>query len=110
MKYFILIGLLLLLSIITYQDCKERQVYWILFPAAFFLSIANSLQHIAVDQFLIDTGFNIMMIGILFLFLLIYSKIRFKEQKGLWQLIGLGDLLFFIVLSVKFFDDKFLCV
>lgn len=108
MKYFILIGLLLLLSIITYQDCKERQVYWILFPAAFFLSIANSLQHITVNQFLIDTGLNVMMIGILFLFLLIYTKIRFKEQKGLWQLIGLGDLLFFIVLSVNFSMINFL--
>ena len=102
MKYLILTSLLLILSMITYQDCKERQVNWILFPVAFFLSIVNSLRHVTADKLLLDAGLNAIMIAILFLFLLMYTKIRFKGQKGLWQLIGVGDLLLFVLLSVNF--------
>ena len=102
MRYLIPIGLLLSLSVITYQDFKERQVHWILFPLAFFLSIANSLQHITADKLLLNAGINIILVLILFLILFLYVKIRFKGKKELWQLIGLGDLLLFVVLTVNF--------
>lgn len=102
MSNLLTIVLLLSLSAITYQDFKERQVHWILFPLAFFLSILNSIQQVSADKLLLNSGSNVILIVILFLILFLYAKIRFKGRKGLWQLIGLGDLLFFVVASVNF--------
>lgn len=91
---------LLLLLIIFFQDVKERRVYWFLFP---FIGISlgwlNRLE-LGTQQFLIQGIVNLGIVLVVLSILFGYAK--FKIKRPFNQVFGLGDLLFFLVISFSF--------
>lgn len=111
MCLLLLKGLFLLgLGLITYQDFKIREVSLVLFLG---LAVLGGSMHYRVqyfDFFILNLIINccslVFLIGILFLYAKFAMNVKLKEA------IGLGDLLFFMVLALSFptFSFMFLLV
>jgi hypothetical protein len=99
-----------LLALIAFQDFKERQVYWFLFPILFLLGF---IEKPLSDTF-IQVALNLLFLSFIFLLLLIYFLcIRQRPLQFLHSQMGLGDIFFFIALSSFFpFPDYalFFCI
>ena len=97
---------LISLFLISYQDFKKREVSLILFLLA---GVLGSLTHYATQYlyiFLMSLFINMIVIFIVILILLVYSKQKMKMS--LKEVIGLGDILFFILLAISFPTVSFL--
>lgn len=100
-----IIGLLLL---VFYQDIKERKVTLVLLLLLLGLTgFLHSRFHL-FEVFLLNILINIAIISIVVLILLLYS--RFLLKKKLFEAIGPGDILFFLVLAVSFPIPSFLII
>jgi len=109
MDLILLIILLLLLSVIAYQDVKERQVSWILFPLAAVLSVINSQYIISLNELVLHFFVNVLVVGVLVICLIGYIYLRFKDSgTRLWNYLGLGDVLFFLVIACSFSSINFI--
>ena len=94
-----IISLLCLLAI-CFQDFRERKLYaWLIIITAILLSFTYFLKT-STTQYMVNIGLNvgivILIIGILFL----YAKLKLKT--ALSNVLGLGDILFFIVIAISF--------
>lgn len=93
---------------ILYQDVKERLVYWFLFPIVAlcigWLFYSNTLP----ELFLASIIANLMFVSTLLLIVFLYSK--FKLNMKFDQVIGLGDILFFLAVCFSFSTLSFLVV
>ncbi len=93
------IGISLILGAITYQDLKTRSVYWFMFP---LLAIVGGYNHFlrsaSVRVMLLFTGINFIIISAILLCVWIYSNIKLKQP--LLETFGLGDILFFVVMTL----------
>jgi len=100
MEITLKIGSLLSLSAIAYQDFKERKVSLYLFILAlFFVSFlfygySNALEYFA------STSINLFLVLLIIAILLAYSWYKLKQP--LFDVFGLGDALFFLVLAYGF--------
>lgn len=102
-----LIALFLIYLIIAYQDLKDREVNWILFPlTAIFMAIIY-LDKVSTTQFCIVVLTNLLLITAVLLILLLYTKfIRGKEFLNVS--FGLGDVLFLYAFAFGFPTITFL--
>ena len=99
--------LLTSLLFITIQDIKNRLVYWFLFPIAGMAALVLQWQNIGQELSLLFLSVNlVLLLGILSI-LYIYVRI-FKKKKFLNHSIGMGDLLFFIILAIGFPTPNFI--
>lgn len=105
LKIILLTGL----SIILYQDVKERAVWWFLFPI--FGTIAGYLHFITSvpDFFLLNVLINMAVVGLIFLFSFFYAHLKMKVS-FFKEAIGLGDILFYFVLTLAFPTEAFIVV
>lgn len=101
MAEFFLIPSIALLALILYQDLKYRAVSWLLFPVTciclFILEHPweNWLQF--SENLVFNLGFIFLNLGLLLLFF----KIKKVTIKGMLnQFIGIGDILFFLILAI----------
>ncbi len=92
--------LLILFLIIFLQDVKERQVYLFLLISTILLGGFIYLFKTILAVYLINVSINLVFVLLLFCLLKIYSK--FKLNKNVFEVIGSGDFLFFIVFAVSF--------
>lgn len=106
MLYFLKSLFLILLALISYQDFKGRKVSLFLFLLAglFGVLIHYSTQYLYA--FSLSLLMNMAVLLIVILILVLYSKLRLKMN--LKEAIGLGDILFFIILSISFPTITFL--
>lgn len=103
MTYF-LFGLIAAnLVFIAYHDFKYRAVWWLLFPVCFIFCLFKSLGSILVIEliknFALNCAFFIFQIGI------VYGYFKIKKGnyiKTFRNAIGIGDLLFFLILCINF--------
>lgn len=97
------IAFIILLLLITLQDFKQFKVSFIFFPVCFILASMLALLHKDIEDY-----FGGMLQNIIFLFLLYFSLWlwfflkAFKRVKIIDNLIGCGDILFFVVLLPVF--------
>ena len=98
--------LIICFGLILYQDVKERQVHWFLFPIVGILCGLLYYIESFPEMFFISILMNFMFIGVLTLGLLLYAKI--KMGTSIFKTIGLGDILLFIGLSVSFATVSFI--
>lgn len=108
---FILINscLIIFLMLISFQDFKQREISWILIPLIFLALIFKATQSITIDNLITNTLLNLTFITIQLLLLTIYMSIKNKKMVNiLQQHIGLGDLLFFVVLCLAFSPVNFI--
>ncbi len=100
--------LIVCLGMIVYQDLKERQVFWFLFPIFALSGAGLFYKNTLPELFYISVGLNFMFITILLLFVFLYAKIKLKSSFS--QAFGLGDVLLFIGLVFSFSTISFLIV
>lgn len=100
--------LIVLLTLVFYQDRKDRQIHWFLLP---LIAICMSLLHykmVQPEQFftsaILNTMFIITFIGLLFC--CVKYILKYKWSKA----IGLGDVLMFITLISSFATLSFLII
>ena len=97
--------LILLFFTILYQDCKDRLVYWFLYPLVGILALAIQYFILPVNSILLNVGTNLILVLFLLLVCYVYTKLRKLEFSNSF---GLGDVLFFIFISFTFSTISFL--
>jgi Flp pilus assembly protein protease CpaA len=93
----LLIGLLILICI---EDIKEREISLIVIVVLIILGGFLNYRHHIVELFLVSCLVNSLIVLLIVFILWGYSK--FKLQKPLFEVFGVGDLLFFVFLAVSF--------
>ena len=94
------------LCLIFYQDLKERQVYWFLFPLFATISAILFYNSTLPELFYISVGMNFIFISILLLIVFLYSKLKLKSNFS--ETFGFGDVLLFVGLIFSFSTISFL--
>lgn len=98
--------LILCFGSILYQDIKERQVYWFLFPLVGIFCGALFFYHTLPELFISSVLMNLFFVGLLLLVTFVYAKV--KLGTSIFNTIGLGDILLFLGLSVSFATVSFI--
>ncbi len=110
MKLFLILLILLTLSILTYQDFKERAISWLTIPTLIILFSAGAvIESTSFRDYLMDVGINLTFVAIQMAILFIYFSLRAGKLTNLINTkIGIGDILFFIALTFAFSPVNFI--
>lgn len=99
---------LVILGVILYQDIKHRAVSWMLFPLLVAVAAVLGFVNVYTWTYITNVGINIMTVllitGFTFTFILVKNSLQFQSLK---RYIGLGDILFFVALSLFFSPVNF---
>ena len=108
MNLYIEILFITTLTMLFYQDIKERKIsVWILIAGLFLGGILHFLQQ-NQKVFIASILMNITVIALIFGVLCLYAKIIL--QNNIFEVFGMGDLLFFILLAVSLHILSFLMI
>lgn len=99
--WFLKILLLSVFFLILYQDCKDRKVYWFLYPLIGALALVLQLKAVPFYTVFINAGFNLLFVIILLLVCYLYASFRLNKNL-LEEVFGLGDVLFFLFIAFSF--------
>jgi hypothetical protein len=99
--WFLKLLLLCVFFIILYQDCKDRKVYWFLYPAIGVLVFLLQISITPLYSVLINSVFNLLFVAVLLSVCYLYAAFRLKKDL-LKEVFGLGDVLFFIFIAFSF--------
>lgn len=104
----ILIKVILITSLLLvfWQDLKDREVYWFLFPIIALISGVLLYKKLLPRLFYTTLTINLTFILILILVVYLYSKLKLKTSIN--KVFGLGDGLIFIALAFTFSSVSFL--
>lgn len=97
--------LILLFFTILYQDCKDRLVFWFLYPLVGILALSIQYFILPFNSILLNVGTNLILVLFLLLVCYVYTRLRKLEFTNSF---GLGDVLFFIFISFTFSTISFL--
>ena len=97
---------LTLLLIIFYQDIKHRKVTFLFFILSIVIGGYIHFTHTILQIFIANIGINFLILLSIGFILFLYAK--FKLKKSLFQTIGIGDFLFFLILAISFSIFSFL--
>jgi hypothetical protein len=92
--------LLIVFLLIFYQDCKDRKVYWFLYPLIAIFAFVLQIEEVQFETALFNTVFNLIFVFILLMISLIYAQFKFKRP--FLDVFGIGDVLFFICITFSF--------
>lgn len=99
----------LVLLIILIQDFRFRSVHWVLFPTLFILIVTDSLLIFEIHNYLTSIAINLLVVITQGLLLAAYYKIQGINLKDLFKgKIGLGDILFILIMAFAFSWSTFL--
>jgi hypothetical protein len=100
----------ILLLLIFLQDLRERAVYWIWFPVLTAGLLLIRLHHMADSHAWWGmVALNVALIAVQLLFLTIYFSWRRKQLTNITRgLLGWGDLLFLLSITVYFSAANFM--
>lgn len=96
------------LGLILFQDVKERQVYWFLFPIVALCSGTLFYSKTLSELFFIAVIMNMIFVSTLLLIVVLYSKITLK--KPFKNTFGSGDVLFFFAIAWSFSTISFIVI
>jgi hypothetical protein len=97
------------LAIIAYQDFRYRAIHWLLFLFVSVLFIIDGLLTVQLIQYVFNIIFNILLIMIQFLMLYLFYIYRGRNLKTIVSsFIGVGDIIFILILSLAFSWQNFL--
>ena len=94
------LGIVLILLSILIQDYRERQVYWFFFPLLLLLSGFLFFNGTLIELYLSSVLTNLFFLSMLLSVLWCYAK--FRGGIPFKQLMGTGDILFFVILCFAF--------
>ncbi len=115
MELTLKITLTILLLIIAIQDFKHRAVWWLLFPIAVVVQLSIAYIYFSSWEFLFFSILNLAIIAIQLVVLYAYllfklRKTETKKTKLIRKYLGLGDILFFVILATAFSTLNFIIV
>lgn len=109
MQLLIDIVLLVLLAIVVYQDLKQREISWLLIPFLLGCFLARGFLLIPSNEIISNTLLNISFIVLQLLVLTAYVSIKNKKISNVINsFLGLGDVLFFVVICLAFSSVNFI--
>ncbi|MDC6384613.1 hypothetical protein D2V93_06965 [Flagellimonas taeanensis] len=88
-------------GIMAFQDFKDREVTWVLFPILGLLMALLHLFHVEMTLFFVSVLGNVVVVSGILLILWAVTKYIFKKV-FLNVSFGLGDVLFFYALALGF--------
>lgn len=95
-------GLLVIqLGAISFQDIKDREVYWFFFPIVSMILGYIHYSKVEWINFQNAILINLVLLSIILSILYLYTRIRIKKS-FFKEVFGLGDLLFFVALGIGF--------
>lgn len=99
---FVVIKIILIITfiVILYQDLKERQADWFLFPIVGFCSGVLMYSQMVSEVFIATVLFNMSLVTVMLLLMSLVTILIMKRRPR--EVIGLGDVLFFYVLTFCF--------
>lgn len=99
--------LICIFALIFFQDCKDRKVYWFLYPLVGILVFNLQIQSITIYPAMINVLINLLFVSLMILVCYLYAKLKLKKS-FLNAVLGLGDILFFVFISFSFSFVSFL--
>ncbi len=103
MNLFLNAIIIALLVILIYQDFRARSVSWIIFPVLIICQGILSFNVTGKQELIFNTSINLALLTLQFLLLTLYFSFRNKRLTNIInQYIGIGDLFFFVFLSLSF--------
>ena len=98
-----------LLIVLIYQDFTQRAVSWLLLFLLIPCQFGLTYLTIGVEELLFNLGINAMLLVFQFLLLTVYFSLRSRGLTNIVnKFIGIGDLFFFIFLSMAFSPFNFI--
>jgi len=99
--------IILCLAVIVLQDIKYREISWVLIPLILAGFIYKAMEY--KNILMTDVLLNISFIAIQLLLLTIYISIKNKKPVNIVNTyLGIGDILFFLVICVAFSPINFI--
>ncbi len=89
------------LGFISFQDLKNREVYWFLFPLLIILLGYLHYSNTSQINFVISSGINLVLIFSIIAILYIYTLLKIKRP-FFSEVFGIGDALLFIAIALAF--------
>lgn len=109
MDIVLLIISISLLGIVVYQDFKGRSISWFLIPLLIVSFISYGLLFIDIYVFSTYFGINLSLILINLLGVTLFISIKEKKLTNIIDsYLGLGDVLFFLVVTTVFSPINFI--
>lgn len=103
MELVLLISSIGILMILVVQDFKSRAISWFIIPLLFVVYTVKAILTIEVTELLIYFGINILMVFTNLLGVGVMVSLKEKKITNILNTyLGLGDILFFIVIAVVF--------
>ena len=97
--WYLKLLLLVVFTIVFYQDFKTRLVYWFLYPIIGILAFGIQLYNVPIPVAFLNLGFNLLFVTLILGVAFLY--IRFRKLAFL-NSIGIGDVLFFAFIASTF--------
>lgn len=108
MSIIIVILFISLLSVVVYQDFKSRAISWMLIPLLCAVGVVNGWFAIGWPTFITYLGINLSIVFINLLGVTLFISLKEKKVKNIIDsYLGLGDVLFFVVLTTIFSPINF---
>lgn len=99
----------LLLLVIVYQDFTKREISWFLIPLLFLTFVSNGLLQINLEEFGWYFGINLLQLTLNLIGVTLIISIKEKRLVNIIDsYIGLGDILFFLLLTTVFSPINFM--
>jgi hypothetical protein len=103
------LSMVLILAFIAYQDFKFRAVTWFLFPLLAIVIIIENYFLLPLSLLFYPFLINFLFFGIQLVLITIYLSLKKKTLIKVWEnYLGLGDILFFIILCLFFSPINFI--
>lgn len=106
--FILKIILVLSFGMIFYQDTKDREVYWLLFPLVWLCVSLLFYFKTITELFIMALIINLTFISLLLFVIFVYAKLKLKTN--FYHAIGLGDVLFFYAVACSFSTISFLVI
>ena len=109
MKYLLDTLSVLLLALLALQDFKYRGISWYLLPLLFISLLMQALTSNSFQNIVFWFALNLLFVFLQMVLLLIYFGVKEKRFVNIINTkIGIGDILFFIVIGVSFSNINFI--
>lgn len=103
MELLIQLSFVVLLLLVIVQDFKYRAISWLLIPALLLITVVRGVEMTSIETLLAFSLINIAFIAIQLLLLSLYISVKNRRLINIVDShIGLGDVLFFLVLCTAF--------
>lgn len=108
MQPILLVILIAILLVVVYQDFKSRAISWFLIPLLLMVVLTNAVMSINIQELTIFSVINLLLVLVNLLGVTLIISLKEKKIKNIINsYLGLGDVLFFLVLTTLFSPINF---